>query len=726
MSSINIVGDVSYITFHNEDFYIMKVKTNKGSTTVKGNYIGNVSVGQTLKFTGSWNEHKKYGKFFEFEYCEPYLEKTKDSIIKYISYNIDGIGITTARRLYDHFGDNVIEILAKDQDKLKEAKFLNKSQVSSIKQYWSVKLRNNKASVKLLRSGVKIRLVKKIIERFGESTYEVINENPYKLIEVDGISFNLCDSMAILGGIDKDSDHRYKAIVINAIDMSRLDGNAYVLTKDINKYVSKMFWNGSIPKIKHDGSFPDYVLVKILSDLKNDGIIVVEGDKVYKTVDYNIESYIARIVNDMINTENEYLSKQLKSIEESVKDFEKNNKIQLSKNQKLALDMLTKSKFCVVSGFPGSGKTTVVSAFIYIFEKAGINYELMSPTGIAAKRLSIVTNREANTIHRALGYNGESWQFNENNKYDIDAVVIDEVSMLDNSTFLSLLKALKPTTMVIAIGDNNQLPSVGIGDVLNQLMQSSRVESVKLTKVFRQSHQSDIVEVASSILSNDRVSTKYNPKSEFVFIQRKPQDIFTDINNISRILFEKGMSFQVMSPMYKGNLGVDNLNELLRPTLNDKYEHKKNIKFGKSRLYVGDRVMFIKNDYNNMIYNGDIGKVEDMNIKDSKIKIKVFNWFDGDSYSDTSFNFSMSEVFSNIRVSYACTVHKVQGQEFDAIIMPIVDEYRIMLYRNLIYTAITRAKKRVFIIGQTSAFNKALSNERKITRNSSINEMIDR
>jgi exodeoxyribonuclease V alpha subunit len=404
--------------------------------------------------------------------------------------------------------------------------------------------------------------------------------------------------------------------------------------------------------------------------------------------------------------------------------------VALSDEQRQAFMMLNQSRVCVISGYPGTGKTLLISAFVHLFEKFHMHYALLSPTGIAAKRLSQVTGKTASTIHRALGYGRDGdWEFNSHNKYSVDAVIVDETSMVDGATFYHLISALPASTILILVGDSNQLPSVGAGYVLNNLMRCPEIPHVALTRIYRQAKKSDIVTVARSILEGEPVDTRFNKESEFVFLNFPRDKIINEICELTARMKAKNANFQVIAPTYDGLLGVNNLNMELREVLNPEFISGKaaKLKHGETDLYEGDRVMVVRNDYDRMIFNGDVGKIQRISLKNDEIEVKIFEWFDQEAttskYIDKIFTFKVEEARQVLRVAYACTAHKCQGQEFDYIIMPMTMQYGIMLYRNLIYTAITRAKKKVFLFGDPNAFSFAVGNARETVRNSALKEL---
>jgi exodeoxyribonuclease V alpha subunit len=342
-----------------------------------------------------------------------------------------------------------------------------------------------------------------------------------------------------------------------------------------------------------------------------------------------------------------------------------------------------------------------------------------------------VTGKSASTIHRALGFKKDgTWEFHSGNKYSSDAVIIDEMSMVDASTFHHLVTSLPETTVIVMVGDPNQIPSVGAGYVLHNLMNCQDVPHVSLKKIYRQGRTSDIIVVAHSILTGDPIDTSFNKDSEFVFLPFPKGEVVAEVCKLASALKERGKNFQVVAPMYDGDLGVNNLNQELRDVLNPGCFDRKApfVKSGETDLYEGDRVMVVKNNYDRMIFNGDVGKIVKISLRDDEVDVKVFDWFDHESpvprYVDKVMTFKVEEARQILKVAYACTTHKVQGQEFDYVLMPMTSQYGIMLYQNLVYTAVTRAKKKVFVFGDPNAFMYAARNNRETVRNSRLGPLV--
>jgi exodeoxyribonuclease V alpha subunit len=731
---MKITAKISGIQFQNRNtgFYVLKAKA-EGSPkqiTIRGTFPGvSVSTGLKAKFTGGYEVHQKFGKQFHATDCEVIPEKGRNGIITYLTANVPSIGMITATRLYDALGDELVNVLNTDPSQVLELSFLTKTQSEAIIREWTEASESRTAAIFLTDIGLNASQVKSVFKKFGVKTKEVVNGNPYKLCECHSVGFSTADNAARKLGIGVDDAKRVRAMILFAMrELTMSDGHMYSTSDQILRYISnKMFKRHAIAAFSHGEYTSDSHFSSNLKSLQDSNDVVSFCDYIYLTQNWVHESMSADYISNIIDQP----PREMGDLKEILSDFEESRDITLSDEQRDAFLLLDRSRFCVISGYPGTGKTTLVSAFVNLFEKASLHYVLLSPTGIAAKRLSQVTGKPAFTIHRALGYKQDGgWEFHAGNRYHVDAVIVDEMSMVDGAVLYHLISALPPTTIVIMVGDSAQLPSVGAGYVLNNLMQCQQVPHVSLTRVYRQEKQSDIITVAHSILKGEPVSTRTNTSSQFVYMNFALDSVMDEACKMSTALKSKECNFQVIAPMYDGELGVDNLNKRLREVLNEEFKSGKatKLKHGNVDLYEGDRVMVVRNDYDRMIFNGDVGKVTRVSIKQDEVEVKIFDWFDQDSavprYVDKVFIFKIDGARHMLKVSYACTAHKCQGQEFDYILMPMTMQYGIMLYRNLIYTAITRAKKKVFVFGDPKAFSFAIYNERETVRNSNLGDFI--
>ena len=742
----SIVCKITGLVFSNRDtgFYVLKVVSQDSETnvcsnhTVRGSFPGiALSPGLKTKFVGKWDNHPTYGKQFSASTCEVIPEKGRIGIVTYLSSHVPSIGPITAAKLYDALGDDLVQVLEKTPDNIRELKFLTRVQADAIIKEWQQSSHARTASIFLSELGLGASQIKSVYTKFGTATIEKVRNNPYCLYECSNVGFVTADNAARKLGIGVDDERRVCAIITFTLtELSQNEGHMYATTGQIQDYAKKMFKRHSMESFSHGEWISDSHYYPALMDLIKSEMIVSSNDKLYLSYNWKHESVAAECIAKIACQD----PKPLGNLVDILAEFESERGIELATEQREAFFMLERSRICIISGYPGTGKTLLISAFVHLFEKSHFNYVLMSPTGIAAKRLSQVTGKPASTIHRSLGYGRDGeWKFNSDNKFFADAIVVDETSMLDASTFYHLISAISPSTIIIFVGDSAQLPSVGAGYVLNNLMNCSDLPHVSLTRIYRQSKQSDIVSVAHAILRGKSVDTNFNKDSEFIFLPLESEKVIKEVCKLARLMKEKDsdptrkstiVNFQVIAPMYDGDLGVNNLNCKLRQELNSEYISGKatKIKYGETDLYEGDRIMVVKNDYDRMIFNGDVGKVQRISLRDDEIEVKIFNWFDHESvipsYIDKVFTYKIDEARQVLRVAYACTVHKCQGQEYDYVLLPMTMRYGIMLYRNLVYTAITRAKKKVFVLGDSKAFSFAINNDRETIRNSDLNELI--
>lgn len=730
---LEISGKITHKIYSNKSsgFFILKVNPDDGSKgiCVKGSFPGvPVDAGIKAKFSGDWVDHPSYGRQFNAVFCNVVPEKGKTGIVSYLVASVKSIGPITASKLYDEFGDDLPEVLESEPDRIRGCSFLNRNQSDALLKEWSESSDNRTSSIFLADLGLNSSQIRSVYSKFGTNTRQIISNDPYRLYECDSVGFVTTDSAARKLGVGVDDQKRVDSIILFALrTLSESEGHMYCTSDQIKEFTRKMFFRHSIEPFSHGEYVSESAFYQAISNLVKSSQITSDDGRIYLDDNWDHESTSAECLALMVKQEPRYLG----GLEEILKDFEKTYKVTLSDEQRLAFMMLDKSRICAVSGFPGTGKTLLVSAYVHLFEKANLNYVLMSPTGIAAKRLSQMTGKPASTIHRALSYQVDgTWNFNSSNKFIIDAVVVDEVSMLDGATFFHLISALDPSTIVIFVGDAAQLPSVGPGYVLGNLMRCDAIKHVSLTKIYRQEKQSDIISIAHSILKNKEIDTSFKKDSEFVFLPLNKEIVIQEICKLALALKAREANFQVLAPMYNGDLGINALNLALREVLNHDFISGKaaKLKHGEVDLYEGDRVMVVKNDYERAVFNGDTGKITRISTKDDEVEVRIFDWFDQEStinrYVDKVFVYKIEEARQKLKVAFACSVHRCQGNEYDYIVMPMTMKYGVMLYKNLIYTAITRAKKKVFVFGDSTAFSYAISNNKETVRNSHLNEMV--
>lgn len=659
-----LTGKIRGVTYADKStgFHVLKVNASGKDTVIRGSFFGvNLDVGLQVKFSGRWTIHEKFGRQFEALSCELIQEPGRNGVLSYLISNVPSIGPVTASKLYDQFGDDLVEILNNSPEKVGEASYLTKNQYESIIKEWKQASASRTVAIMLSDLGFTVNQIKNAYTKWGVGVKAILDSDPYQLTECDGIGFVTADRAAQSLGIDANDMRRVKAITLSVLnDLCNSEGHMYVSSSDIQSHSKKFFKRNGIEQLSCGSWLSDSILFKSLELLQNESKIKSDDDRIYTQSNWNDEVIAADSVAELVNNG----PRDFGDLESIISDFENERGLTLAPGQHEAYMMLGKSNIIIVSGFPGTGKTFLTEAFVHLFDKMHLDYALMSPTGIAAKRISQVTGKPASTIHRALGYKGDgSWDFHRSNKYRVDVLLVDEASMVDAKTFCVLMSALLPTTTCIIIGDSAQLPSVGAGYVLNNLLRS-HIPHVFLKKIYRQAKQSDIITVAHQILDGQQINTSFNKDSEFVFLPFQKDKILGEVCRLASKMKEKNCEFQVISPMYDGDLGVDNLNKELRKVLNSDFVNgtTSSIKSGSSEWHEGDRVMATKNNYEKMIFNGDVGKIQRISIKNDEIEIKIFDWFDHESkiprYIDKVFTYKVEEVKKNFKVSYACTVHR--------------------------------------------------------------------
>jgi exodeoxyribonuclease V alpha subunit len=554
--------------------------------------------------------------------------------------------------------------------------------------------------------------MKALFNAFGSESRKVISDNPYSLMEVDGFDFSKVDEIAESRGIPRSDPRRFEGAVLWVLREASQEGHLCVRRGDLAMNLRESL------KAEAD-TFESRDLAKDLmaatARLESKGKVFVDPEVgVYLPTLFNFERRSAECLARFRTPID--LGVDLK---EFLDTYENTHQIKLSEAQQDAVEKLVSNRVLVLTGGPGTGKTTIIKTFVELFQKAGIGFRLMAPTGIAAKRVAMVTGHEAATVHRTFRFNGAEWFFNEWNKYPIGAVIIDECSMVDQELFFRVVSSLEVGTILVLVGDDAQLPSVGPGSVLRDLIRCPAIPTVRLTQIFRQAQQSEIVVNSHRINRGEAILTG-DDNSDFRFVSLDDSRIMDLVLKMAMKLKARDANFQILSPKYDGIVGVTNLNERLREVLNPPGPGKMEVAFGKLRFRVGDRLMVIKNDYKLGVYNGDMGKL--VEVHSDLLRVRVYGI--GEGGLDANVDIPRGDVLHKLRLAYAITIHKCQGSEFDTIILPMVREHGRMLQRNLLYTAVTRAKKRVWVLGDRGAVQRAIDNDKVVARNTGFGKAI--
>lgn len=723
-------GIVESIVFKSDDtgYTVIKFRENNNVHTAVG-AVPQVKEGQNLKLSGEWIVHKQFGRQFKIESLEEILPTSIEGIKKYLSSGIiHGIGPVTAKKIVEKFGEKTLEILDNEIDRLKEVEGIGKKKLEIIIESYREQSELKNISIYFQEHGITMNQCLKIYKKYGAASVDIVKENPYILSEeIIGIGFKTADRIAKSMGVEKESDFRIQSGIKYIINDYCTNGNTYMLKKDLIKAASENL------EVKSE------IIEKNINDAVLDNKIkleVVEGEDAVFTIPYYYNEL--GITNRILTLAISNFQNINADVENLIEHFERDNKIKFAPSQKEAILGAFQNGIEIITGGPGTGKTTIIKAIIEIFESCHMKVVLAAPTGRAAKRMGESTRREAKTIHRLLDMGvseeGEELLFEtkEQKTIDGDVVIIDEASMIDVALMNNLLKAIKVGTRLIIVGDIDQLPSVGAGNVLKDLIESEFTKVVRLDEIFRQGKESLIVVNAHRI--NRGKMPKLNEKGkDFYFLREENQDKILEliVDLINRRLpnfngkWDKYKDIQILAPMKKGTLGVINLNQKLQEVLNPKKPYKDEKEFRDSVFRVGDKVMQIKNNYTlkwnrvqgigdlegEGVFNGDMGFIESINNEDRTLNV-IF-----DDERRVKYDFSLLD---ELELAYAITIHKSQGSEFPVIIMPVYMGSPFLMNRNLLYTGITRAKSMVVVAGMERALKYMVENTKSMNRYSSL------
>ncbi|MCL6886868.1 ATP-dependent RecD-like DNA helicase [Clostridioides difficile] len=719
-------GMISEIVFKNEDNgYTIAHLVNENDEIVVVGCMPTLAIGESIEVEGKWVNHKIYGTQFEVNSFMPVTPSSLEGIYVYLSSGmIHGIGEKMAKRIIDKFGVDTLEVIQNSPEKLQEVEGIGSKKVKQIVKSYEEDRELRNIIIQLSPFGVTPNYCLKIYKKYKSSAIEVINKNPYQLAEdIRGIGFKVADSIASKIGIDKNSKDRICQGILYTLNKSLSNGHTYlpehVLIQDSEKLLEL---NGEI--IKECVMMLVYNQKIHIEKVNNENLIYLMP---YYLAENGVCSQIVKL--------SQYEFEDLKiDIDNEINVLEEDKKIKLAEKQILAVKESVNSGVLIITGGPGTGKTTTINAIIDIFENNGRSVTLAAPTGRAAKRMSETSNKEAKTIHRLLemGFSTDddlTFFKDEEDPINSDVIIVDEVSMVDIILMYNLLRAIKLGTRVILVGDSDQLPSVGAGNVLKDMINSNIINVVKLNEIFRQAQESMIIVNAHKINNGEPLYLNTKGK-DFFFIRKSTNEEI--LNEIIGLINERLPKFykvdklkdiQVLSSMRKGELGVTNLNIELQKYLNKKEKFKVEESFSKRLFRVGDKVMQVKNNYTKKwetedqkesgegIYNGDIGYVYHID-KDKKTIYILFDQTKIVSY--------LYDELDEIDHSFCTTIHKSQGSEFPVVVLPIAWAPPMLLSRNLLYTAVTRAKKLVVLVGDVKYLEYMIKNNRVNQRYSNL------
>ncbi len=738
----NIRCTVERITYQNEEngwsVLRVNVKGYKDVVTLVGNFC-DTKVGAVLAVEGNWRMDAKFGKQFQAVNWKEELPSSIVGIEKYLGSGlIKGIGSVYAKKIVAKFGEETLNIIEEDIQRLSEVDGIGKKRINLIAKSWEKQKDVKDIMVFLQGNGVSSAYAAKIYKAYGKESIDKVKENPYRLADdIWGIGFKTADSIAKSMGYAENDIRRCKSGIIYSLNQLANDGHVYAtreqLIKDANERLglAEIAANSQTTAPNTSASSPITEEIPLgmvaeptpqmrppveqaLEELISAEELKVEDECIYLPPFYYSEVGVAKKLLELRNAKQDNLFAGQVNMEA----IEKESGITYDDVQQAAIHMAAESKVMVLTGGPGTGKTTTTQGIISAWKTAGLSILLAAPTGRAAKRMSEATGMEAKTIHRLLGFKPtEGYKFNEENPLDGDALIVDECSMIDIILMYSLLKAIPLTMRLVLVGDIDQLPSVGAGNVLRDIIESEAIPVTRLTRIFRQAQSSRIVMNAHAINQGYFPNIQNGKDTDFFFIRaEEPQDAVPQIVNLVKNRLPKAYGrpvsdVQVLTPMRRSYCGSDNLNIELQKALNPMGV---SLSFGGTLYRSGDRVMQIRNNYDKDVYNGDIGTISDVDLEENELLV---------SFGDKVVTYEKSEL-DELVLAYATTIHKSQGSEYPIVVIPVFYSFFTLLQRNLIYTAITRAKKICVLIGQMKALGYAVKNLTVEQRNTKLKERL--
>lgn len=713
-----LTGVLARIRFASDDgqFSVceLEVEDRALPVTVVGNILS-TRVGESVEVVGSWKVDPRYGRQFSIASIQTVLPATADGIEKYLSSGLmEGIGPTLARRIVEHFGEKTLEIIDHRPARIREVEGIGKKRAAQIIESWEEGRLIHGIMVFLRSHGVSAALSVKIYRTFGSAAVDIIRRNPFRLVEeIRGVGFQTADQIARHVGIDEDSPERLRAGVLHVLRSAHDDGHVFLPRSQVEEKARELLG----PKV---GSLDD-----IFHSLRQDHRIVVEDEAVYSIPAHTAEVGAADHLRRLLGGAGTLDLLPGRDVKGELAEIESGLGMELASAQRQAILSVFEHPLAVVTGGPGTGKTTIVQAICKLGDKLDRRVALAAPTGRAARRLSEATGRPGVTIHRLLEFSFQAggFQFDESRPLDVDILVIDEASMIDVYLLYSLARAMPSGASLILVGDIDQLPSVGPGQVLSDLIDSQVASVVYLTEIFRQAEASTIVVNAHRINSGKMPITPMRKEDQLVdFYTINASDPELARQRIvelatSRIPeafgFDPHLDIQILSPMYRGAVGCDELNQVLQNIFCGDQPH---LKRGKRSYHLGDRVMQTTNNYDEDVFNGDIGRVIKVDKKSNELVVD----FDGREVTYTATD------LDQLTLAYAITVHKSQGSEYPVVIIPVTTQHFVMLQRNLLYTAVTRGRELVILVGTERAVEIAVGNARASARYSRLNERLRR
>ncbi|MFO7962906.1 MAG: ATP-dependent RecD-like DNA helicase [Desulfobacterales bacterium] len=719
MDVITLTGILERITYYDEEsrFLIARLRADETEkpVTIMG-YMAGVHPGESLKISGKWATHPKYGRQFKVSGYEVVLPATLAGIKRYLASGmIEGIGAKTAERLIRHFAEKALEVIDQTPERLTEVEGIGQKTANRIAEAWQSHHEIRVLMDFLQQCGVDLSQTPKLITFYGAGALDAIRKSPYRIsADIPDVDFFTMDMIAKALGYDDFCHERIAAAIDYVVGRFVSEGHTYMPESLLKTKLKRQF--------QMDAGPVEDALAAMVG--KNQLITEPEPDpaderRIYTPVLHEAEIGIARRINALLSVP---VAGQEVNPRRIADEMVEKIAVRPSAEQLAVLEGILAHRFAVITGGPGTGKTTLIRAVTAMFDALGKRVLLSAPTGRAARRLSEVTGRNAETIHKMLRYNPAVCVFEKNrdDPLDADAIVVDEASMVDTVLMFNLVNAVSPYARLILVGDVFQLPSIGPGNVLSDLIRSTKITTFELTKIHRQAHRSPIVLAAHKIRRGEMpdIGRQAYADSDFLFIEQERPEAVVEliIDLVTRVLperMERGriQDVQVITPMHKGTVGTLSLNRILQKAVNPASNENR---IPLTRFRVNDKVMHLKNNYQKEVFNGDIGLVCGVEEQTGKIRV---------NYEDRIVDYAAEET-DELALAYAITVHKSQGSEYPAVVIPLLTQHYIMLQRNLLYTAVTRGRDATIVIGTPRALQSAISNDRPRQRLTGLAERL--
>ena len=729
-----ITGFVEHIVYRNEEngYTVLNLASNEEDEVTCVGVFQMISEGESLELTGEYTVHPSYGPQFKVQQYSIKAPEDIASIERYLgSGAIKGVGAALAARIVRKFKEDTFRIIEEEPERLAEIKGISERKAQEIAQQTEEKRELRQAMIFLQNYGISLSLAVKIYQTYQLDMYRIIQENPYRMAEdVTGVGFKIADEIAHRVGIHLDSDFRIRSGIMYVLQQASLEGHTYLPEELLTRRACELLGVDASRVEKH---YMDMAIDRKLILKQSEAEV-----QIYASTFYYMELNVAVMLREL-NVKYDFSET---AVEQRIRKIEQLSELELDEMQRTAVKEAVRSGLLVITGGPGTGKTTTINTIIQYFESEGMDIALAAPTGRAAKRMSETTGYEAKTIHRLLELSGgmdehAGFERNEQNPLETDVIIIDEMSMVDITLMHNLLKAVVAGTRLILVGDVNQLPSVGPGCVLKDIIDSHACNVVRLNRIFRQASESDIIVNAHKINRGEPVSLD-NKSRDFFFLKRYDANVIISIciqlirQKLPKYVNASPFDIQVLTPMRKGLLGVERLNTILQQYLNPPDGKKAEREHGQTIFRVGDKVMQIKNNYQaeweirsryNIpiekglgVFNGDMGLVREINSFSETLTVE---------YEERRMVEYPFKELDQLDLAYAITIHKSQGSEYPAVIIPLLTGPRMLMNRNLLYTAVTRARKCVTLVGDEKAFYNMEANVNEQKRYSGLRDRLE-